>query len=245
LNRERGFTLLEVVVALALFSILMTLVYGALDTAVRAFEAGQERTGEASQRRVVSEFLARNIAAAAPIAVADGREWSLLFGGDAASLHWVAELPAHAGAGGLHELELAVEREGGGRALVMRWRALAFDAQGRPSGEFRRRVLAEDVEHLRLRYLGRDDDGGPLEWREEWSASRRLPLLVELALEPAARAGAEPWPALRVRPRVDTIRYQGVAAATASGRAEQPEPPAQSGAAPRPPDGAAPASALQ
>jgi len=217
-HRERGFTLLEVVVAIALFALLMTLVYNVLGTAVRAFEAGQTRTNSSESRRVISEFLRGSLTGAFPLAVAKGREWLLLFDGGEGAVRYVADLPGHVGVGGMHEIVVERERRGEHDALVMRRRPLVFDDEGEPSGEFDSRVLLDRVNDFQVRFFGSEEADLPPQWRDAWPAGKRMPILVELAItDEDDRA----WPALVMRPRVDSIRHQGAGAGRGAASGEQ------------------------
>ena len=209
-RRERGFTLLEVVVAIALFALLMTLVYNVLGTSVRAFEAGQTRTDSSESRRVINEFLRGSLSGAFPLAVARNRDWVLLFEGGEGRLRYVTDLAGHVGIGGMHEIILELERQDEHDALMMRWRPLVFDKAGEVSGEFDSRVLLDRVNDFQLRFFGSEEEDLAPAWREAWIAGTQMPLLVELAVtDGEGRA----WPALKVRPRVNSIRYQGAGAA--------------------------------
>lgn len=202
---ERGFTLLEVVVAMALFAFVMGLVYAGIGTAVRAYDAAELRTETASRMRVLSTLLRRSLGGAFPLAIPAQRDWQLLFEGDAARVRYVADLPGHVGVGGLHEIVLDVAR-GERQRLQLHRRPLSIAADGSLEGSFDTRVLLDDIGSLRLRYFGRDDDAQQATWREQWPAGKRMPELIEIRIEDAR---AQPWPALVVRPRVDALRYLG------------------------------------
>lgn len=203
--RQRGFTLVEVVVSIALFALLMSLVYGAFGTSVRAHDAGLARTDEHSSMRVVSEFLHNSIAAAAPVAANDGRDWAVLFTGDGEHLSFVSDLPGHVGTGGLHQIVVEQQRVDGKKQLVMRRRPVSLDEDGELEGEFLSRVLLPESEDFAVRFFGSRDEEDP-SWHDEWTAARQPPLLVELAITPRE---APAWPKLRIRPRANNIRYLG------------------------------------
>ncbi len=219
--RQRGFTLLEVVVAVALFALLMGLVYGGLGTAVKAHEAAGERVDQGARLRVVSGFLRRSLGSAFPMALAGRREWRMLFEGDAERVRYVADLPGYLGLGGLHEIELLARRDGEDNTLVMRRRPLTIDEEGQPAGEFQERLLLERFGGLALRYFGADDERSPPRWRNDWPAGQRMPELVEVRIQDAT---GEPWPPLVVQPKVDTVRYQGTGAVAIGSPGQQASP---------------------
>jgi general secretion pathway protein J len=204
-GRCRGFTLLEVVVALALLSLLVSVVYGGFATAVKAYEAAEQRGDASARLRSVSEFLRRSLGGAFPLAIASGGNWELAFEGGRDRLRFVADLPAWVGVGGLHELVLESDGRGEDGQLVLRRRPLVVGRDGAIDGDYEDHVLLESLSSLRLRYFGSVDRRAPREWRDDWPAGQRMPELVELRLADAASGD---WPPVRVRPRVDTVRYQ-------------------------------------
>lgn len=204
----RGFTLLEVVVAIALFAMVLGAMYAGMGTAVRAYDAAESRIEAASRMRVVGSFLRRSLSAAIPLAVAAQQDWQLLFEGDANSVRFIADLPGYVGVGGLHEIVFDAG-DGERRDLMMHRRPLSIDEQGGLEGEFETRVLVAGIEAMQLRYFGSDDGRAPATWRDEWPTGKRMPKLVEIRV---SDAGAQPWPALVVRPRVEALRYQGTGA---------------------------------
>jgi general secretion pathway protein J len=207
MRRSRGFTLLEVVVAIALFAMIMSVLYGGFATSVRAYEAAEVRIGAGARLRVVSAFLRRSLNGAFPLALVWRNERKLLFEGEPERVRYVSDLPAYLGFGGLHEIVIERERDGGEVHLVMRRRPLVIGEDGEIEGEFESRVLLEDLGELRFRFFGSDNERESPVWRERWPAGTRMPLLVELVVRDPDDTL---WPAIVARPRVDTVRYQGV-----------------------------------
>jgi len=229
----RGFTLLEVVVAIALFAITLGVMYAGMSTAVRAYDAAELRTESASRMRVVNAFVRRTLGGAIPLAVPVQRDWELLFAGDAHSVRFVADLPGYVGVGGLHEIVFEIGGEAQ-RGLLMHRRPLAIDERGTLAGEFDTRVLADGIDAVQLRFFGSDDARTPATWRNDWPAGKRMPELVEIRISDARAQ----WPAMVVRPRIDALRYQGAGAVVPG----VPSPRAAPGpGAPSAPAGAAPA----
>jgi general secretion pathway protein J len=220
----RGFTLLEVLIAITLFMLLMTLLYAGMNTAVRAYGAGELRTESGAQLRVVSEFLRRSLSGAFAMAVAQPPDWVLLFDGGDGRVRYVADLPGYVGIGGLHEIVVEDASGEQGRQLVMRRRPLVIAEDGSIHGAFEDRVLLHAFKGLEVRFFGSDDAREAPSWRAQWPQGKSMPLLVELRIRDP---DGQPWPPVIVRPQADAMRYQGAGALVPG----TPQPQVPAGAA--------------
>ena len=202
-----GFTLVEVLVAMAIFALLLSVLYGSLDSVTRAMGAAEKAVDDGARMRIGSEFLTRLVETAYPLALADGRGWVMQFAGDAKSLRFAVDMPGFVGVSGVHEVALSVRDEEGESALWFAWRPMMMDADGEAvAGEFEERVLVPDITALAVRYFGADKDEDP-RWSDEWSKMPGMPVLVEMTLQDA---NDTPWPLLIMRPRANTPRYLSV-----------------------------------
>ncbi|MFT5444991.1 MAG: general secretion pathway protein J [Gammaproteobacteria bacterium] len=217
-GRGRGFTLIEVVVSIALFALLMGVVYSGFSTAVRAYDAAESRVGKIERMRVISAFIRRSVSGAQALALANRDKWALQFEGEGDRIRYVADLPGYVGISGLHEIVLELEPSGDQRDLVMRRRVLSMGRDGQVQGDFDTRVLAEGIEIFSLRFYGANEGAAEPTWQDSWQSVKHMPLLVELSV---TASGEPPWPLLQVQPRVDAIRYVRSSAAVAT----QPAPP--------------------
>lgn len=175
--RARGFSLVEVLVALAVFAALAAMAWGGLASVARtrgALDIHQQRLADIVQAmNLIERDLAQAIAR--PVRGNGARREPALLGE-----RQRIEL-TRLGAGGLHDGRSSLERVG--YALVdqrlQRQRYLVLDRA--PSSVPLLRDLVEDVRQLRWRYLG--DDG----WQERWpageAASASLPRAVEMRLQ--------------------------------------------------------------
>lgn len=183
LSRSAGFTLVEMVIALALFSMILLGLVGALKTFGDTLTRADGKTRETESVRLVSAFLRETIRTAAPLldgASSGRKDAALLFEGHAEGMSWVGAMPARHGAGGLHRFRLVLdERADGRRDLVIEFAPYeGYAGVGRIS-EFARRGLAQDVLGLRLRFQADDDEA----WIDEWSDVEQLPARVSLKIE--------------------------------------------------------------
>ena len=206
----RGFTLIEVLIALTLLSLLMLALTGAMRAMGQTSERVEQRIEAEDDYRIAQAFL-RDILAQASARVSDqmaagGAQRAVFFAGQPAALAWIGIMPARHGLGGRHYMRLALESGAGGSDLVLRYApwsgAPTFDAWPQAQA----RVLAAPVQSLALRYQEPASGG----WSPVWPPpgvplntlpSTLLPGAVALQID-----GAQPaWPPMVVPLRAARI----------------------------------------
>ncbi len=199
-----GFTLLELVVALAVFAVLATLAYGGLRQVLQARERLEAVDRELAAVQLAFAALERDLlqAVARPVRDGLGDELPAFVGRGDAGEGPVLELtragrPNPLGLRRSHLERVAYALQG---ERLERW---SWEALDRPPGALPyREVLLEGVRSLRLRFLGPPGSGPAGDgWQPDWppaslaaggqGESPSLPRAVELELE------LEGWGALR------------------------------------------------
>jgi general secretion pathway protein J len=188
----RGFTLLEIVVVMALLSLVML----GLGASLRSF-AGTEtridaRLERMQEQRAVVHFLQSvggRLSAERRKEVPAG-ELPYWFVGQAQSLQWVGVMPARFGSGGRHAFRLALETGPKGQDLVLRYQPWVPDGPFPDWTAAEGRVLQAGVSGMGLRYL--DDRAEAPVWLDTWTPVDHLPARVALTLED----GTSAWPEL-------------------------------------------------
>jgi general secretion pathway protein J len=205
--RERGFTLLELLVAITLLGMLMAALFGALRLGTRVWETGEARLDASARVQVVQDFLRQQLGQTVPLAeISDDRRASgaMLFEGASEDLRFVSLLPEYLGAGAnLMELGLSAPH-GAGQAsdLVVRVRRLDLLDGTASETETEERVLIEGVESLELAYFGSERPDATPKWWQEWQGQRSLPRLVRMRVGFPEGDGRR-WPELIVGLMVD------------------------------------------
>jgi len=201
-GRVRGFTLLELIIALVLLALLSGVLFGSLKLAGRSTDSGEAKAGAAASMRLAQQFLRTNLEAQHPLRMRKILDWPLLFTGTADELRYAARLPARVAGGGMWYYRLVIRSEDPRSPLVLERMIPDLSADALP--EFvnpERSVLAENIATLRIGYFGREADAAPSvapSWRDQWNDTQRLPLLIRIDVAPKA---GPPWPTLYVAPR--------------------------------------------
>ena len=209
-RHSAGFTLIEVLAALALLALLLVGVYSGVRTATHTVRAGSASIERLDKVRSAQQFLRRELAQAMAQPIGhDANGDSLYFKGTVHELQFVAPLPGYLGKLGPQVQTLALVPNGkadGSQRLEISFAQPSFDGQpGKPVGQ--PVVLLDDVRQGSFSFRGRDPQGRVGDWGTTWPDGRLLPSLVRIDLR---LAGTDYWPALQAPLRVDPAANQGM-----------------------------------
>ena len=198
----RGFTLVELTIALVLMAAIAALLYGSLSLAARTWDGGEAKMQQVSDLRTTQTYLRAQIAAQYPQRMWKIADLPILFSGERDEIRYAAALPSRVAEGGVYYFRLAVVRSGE-RSLLVQERVVP-DANALEEPQFRdaeRSILAENIAELRIAYYGRAVNAADTEapaWLDRWDDKQRLPLLVRIDVKPEKGTA---WPTLVIEPR--------------------------------------------
>ena len=188
MGRARGFTLIEMVVALALLGTMMLLMYSGLTFGLRGWDAADTNGRRTADRRIAENFLRREIGETFPMRFKDPMTLKVAFEGKENRLRFVSSRPAGISAFGLSLVGLEIETDDIKRTrnLVMR-RAMPDDEAKdfAPLDKGERTVLFEGVDAVVFEYFGSENDFTDPKWVEAWDFAGRVPQLIRIRIRTA------------------------------------------------------------
>jgi len=203
-NRNRGFTLLEVLVAVVIMAVIMTTAFGALRLGSRSWEAGITHASGNETFRTVADLLRRQVAQVIPMTWVDDTQQRIAFEGTAEQLRFIAPAPQQYRQAGLFEYGIAAQRQGLATSLV-----LSYAPYNPESREFQVTAnqqqvqLVEGLQHVSFDYFGSstrhgssaENRGEAPRWYPRWDiSSQEYPNLIRVRME--VSEGQQPWPDL-------------------------------------------------
>jgi len=180
-----GFTLVEILIALTLFSVILVLVFSALHTSNLTWQASERQIEANEDQRLVIAFIKRQLSQVVPLLQLDGKENNLVFKGEEDQIQFVSALPAHRGGGGLYLLSLQADKD-----LTLHYQMVTSDialATETDDEKIKSQILIADIDDLEFRYYGREKINDTPAWHHQWQNQKRLPELISLRITNSVR----------------------------------------------------------
>lgn len=200
---ERGFTLIELVLALSIVAVMLTILFGGLRVGLRAWQRGEERAETLQHARSMTQLLEQALGGTYAFQgkIDQDSQSQILFQGKAERVSFVTvSAPMPFGVPiAFTAVTLSMEA-GAAPGLAIREKALP---NFNPFEELTPSLVDPSIAAIRFRYL-RDAESGT--WEETWDAAeaRALPRAVEVTLTAMINGRTQEQPPITVPIRVTT-----------------------------------------
>ena len=184
MSKNAGFTLIEVLIAMTMLSLMVVLLFSSLTIGAKSWEQGEKKIADVNEIAVVQQFFNHHLAHATP-------QWNdfdpekdrvFSFQGKKQSLQFVAAFPASAERAGLQLFNLELKKKDKQHFINVTLTPFFPLAEG--NEWFQDDVeLVKNVQRFELSYFGLNDETGELVWQNEWLNKEQQPRLVKILLE--------------------------------------------------------------
>ncbi len=180
---SKGFTLIEVLIALTLLSFMVVLLFASLKICADSWERGENKITDVNEIAVVYNFFQQHLSVTKPLSndsLGEGQGFS--FQGDAQSLKFVAEFPVSAARPGLQLYSLNKIEVDDQQLISVSLVPYVEPIDGdQPQKE--EITLIKHVKDFKLSYFGADNVGVKGVWTDDWLNKNILPRLVKINIE--------------------------------------------------------------
>lgn len=190
-RRQQGFTLIEVLIAMTLLSIMVVLLFSSLRICAQSWEQGEAKISEVNESAVVYGFFQRHLASAIPLwndfsdqktsgteAPAERDNKTFSFQGNKQSLQFVSVFPASAGRSGMQLFSIAQDNEHALKVTLTPF----FPTNEGEEWQQEEAVVLKQVSKFSLAYFGDADGQGEYRWHEQWLEKSTQPSLVKITI---------------------------------------------------------------
>lgn len=180
----RGFTLIEVLIAMTLLSIMVVLLFSSLKICADSWEKGESKITDVNEVAVVYNFFQRHLSVAKPFwnDLSAEQEKTFSFQGKTQSLQFISAFPASASRSGLQLFSLDLQKEDNDQVIKVTITPFFPVAEGE---EWHKEevTLIKRVSDFTLTYFGSDDGESEGSWQEQWLGKEVLPRLVKINIK--------------------------------------------------------------
>jgi general secretion pathway protein J len=180
-RRADGFTLLELIIAMALIGMALALGFSALRLAARSMESTDRLVNDLEELRVARAVVQRQLSQALPLRESL-TERQVNFHGEIQQVEFIAPAPSQGERMvGLYRYRLRMATKGETQGLLLEYQPYepGPPRDWPPSAEST--LLVSNIKECEFSYFG-IDQGEVAEWQTRWSRVERMPRMVRVAM---------------------------------------------------------------
>jgi prepilin-type N-terminal cleavage/methylation domain-containing protein len=176
---SRGFTLIEIQIAILILLLIFSLSAGVLYFSAKAWNISNDQSLQQNRQNVVSNFLGQQITTIIPLKSERHGRKTLFFEGKNQSIYYVGYLPTYLVRGGPWLINLHLNPT---NQLILRYKPIEYQKSwlSNLDGRYQNVVLLDEVRHFSISYLSSESHA---EWGREWLDSHFLPSLLKIQVQ--------------------------------------------------------------
>ncbi len=182
-KRQRGFTLIEVLIAMTLLSIMVVLLFSSLRICAQSWEQGENKISDVNEVTVVYNFFQQHLSSALPLwdDFSNKEEKTFSFQGKKQSLQFISSFPVSAGRSGMQLFSIEARQQYGEQLIEVILTPFFPVSEGQEWHE-EKVVLLRHVSDFSLSYFAVDETGEG-SWQDEWLEKDMQPQLVKISID--------------------------------------------------------------
>ncbi len=186
-EKQSGFTLIEVLIAMTLLSIMLSLLFVSLRISADSWQKGEAKLARTSEIAIVKQFFQHYLTAAKPLHLESLKKTGdlsapLLFQGSNHSIQFACALPASAARTGVQIFTVYKQQD----QLKVSITPISPNSLAKQNAK-EELVLLTNVSDFSLTYFGSSEplanNKSPASWQNEWLEKKQQPLLVKISLK--------------------------------------------------------------
>lgn len=196
-----GFTLLELLVAITITSLMASIMYIDLQFSVNAWKTGEARLNQMGQISTIQDFLRGRLEKAYPKwKVDDNNIGSVAYHGEPNFISFLTPMQVYLGKAPLSEVSIGVkETKPGQNDLEVMWKAKL--PKENDVVQLEETVLLENIADVEFEYYGSEDVDKEPVWLKEWVNKTQPPFLISVSVH-FLSGDDRVWPVLTVPHRI-------------------------------------------
>lgn len=199
---QRGFSLLEMLIAFSMMSLLFLALFSSFSTIGKGWDAADKKMLKTADMRLVSEFLRGQLSQAMVVRIQGEDGLVYAFEGEDDYVRYAAPLQPLQNNGGVYLIELSVGSDSDGKKLEMRYAPYRPELSWEDAFDEVEPVLVYGgLRSVEFAYFAAENIDDDPEWERDWVEQTVYPLLLKLVLEDKE---GKVWPELVIDlPQVD------------------------------------------
>ena len=196
----RGFTLIEVMLAIVLLAVLLAAAFGGIRSAVKGMHIGENLMDRTNRLRVAQEFIRHQLSRTLPLPFGQerGTGENLMFEGKRDLMRFVAPMPGYLSNGGAYVQTLELTNTRNGKQLLFNhWMLNGFDKDKLNRSDSEPVILMDQVESGKFEYRKLDDQGELEDWSDDWDKPSVTPVMIRITLKMRKEALVG-WPDMEI-----------------------------------------------